>query len=164
MKFLEKININSESKTYITGAIFFVITLFLLTAVVFLVLISDKLDIVMTQPAGETYTYFIAIMDRILAVLSVCMMIPLTIYQIASKQKSKIDHTVSYIAGCLLVVIAAAFIGGEVYYFKKYNAGELSYSKMFCKPTVETKIFDSILQKQNKHSPKMCQPRHKNKN
>lgn len=164
MKFLEKINVNSESKIYITGAIFFVITLFLLTAVVFLVLISGKLNIVMTQPAGETYTYFIAIMDRILAILSVCLIFPLTVYQILTKQKSKLDLMVSGIAGGILIIIFTAFIGGEIYYFKKYSAGELSYSKLFCKPTLETKIFDLILEKQNKSFPRMCLPRPRTKN
>ncbi len=156
MKFLEKINVNSESKTYISGTIFFVIALFVITAVIFLALISDKLDLIMTQPAGETYTYFISIMDRILAILTLCVMLPLTIYQNIAQQKSKFDKSISIISLLFLLFLVISFFSGEYYYLKKYQDGELSYSKMFCKPTVETKIFDSILKQKGLVPPEMC--------
>lgn len=156
MKFLEKINVNSESKTYISGAIFFIIALFVVTAVTFLALISDKLDIVMTQPARETYTYFISIMDRILAILTLCVMLPLTIYQNTAQQKSKMDKSISVISLLFLLFLVMSFFSGEYYYLKKYQNGELSYSKMFCKPTIETKIFDNIIKQKGLIPPEMC--------
>ena len=64
MKFLGKLNPNEESKLYVTGTIFTIVALFILTGVVFLLLIANKLDIVMSQPADETYTYFISILSR----------------------------------------------------------------------------------------------------
>lgn len=161
MKFLEKINVNSESKAYIAGTIFTIAALFLITAVIFLVLIANKLDIVMTQAAGDTYTYFISIMYRILAVLSVIIIIPLTIYQLKSKNKSKIDETVSITASILVLALIVTFFGGEYYYLKKYKDGELSYSKMFCNPTIETRIFDRIIEHEQGIPPTMCLPPNK---
>ena len=161
MKFLEKLNPNEESKIYITGTIFTVVALFVLTGVVFLSLIANRLDIVMSQPADETYTYFIMIMDRLLGILTLFVIIPLTIYQLFSKNKQEIDKTISIIASVIVLTFIIGFFGGQHYYFKKYADGELQYSKLFCKQTAETKFFDSILEKQGKFAPQRCQPRSK---
>lgn len=156
MKFIENINVNSESKIYLSGILFSVIALFIITGIVFLVLIAGKLDIVMTQPADETYTYFIMIMDRIIFLLSILVIIPLTIYQITAKNKSQIDTTVSISAITIILLLLVAFFGGEYYYLKKYKTGDLSYSKMFCSQTIETKIFDSIITGNGETPPLMC--------
>ena len=159
MKFLEKLNPNEESKIYATGTIFTVVALFVLTGVVFLSLIANRLDIVMSQPADETYTYFIMIMDRLLGLLTLLVIIPLTIYQLFSKNKQEIDKTITLIASIIVLTFIVGFFGGQHYYFKKYSNGELQYSKLFCTQTVETKIFDYILEKQGKFAPQMCLPR-----
>lgn len=161
MKFLEKLNPNSNSKLYIMGMIFTVVALFILTGVVFLLLIANKLDIVMSQPAGETYTYFISIMDRICGLLIIFVIFPITVYQIATKNKLEIDKTISIVAILILLVFITAFFGGENYYFKKYTDGELKYSKLFCEPTIETKIFDKLIAKNGNFPPQMCQIRPK---
>ena len=161
MKFLEKLNPNEESKFYVTGTIFTIIALLILTGVVFLLLIANKLDIVMTQPADETYTYFISIMDKILGLLTLVVILPLSLYQLFSKNKQEIDKTISFIAVGIILVFVAGFFGGQHYYFKKYADGELQYSKLFCKPSFETKMFDKIIEKQGKFPPQMCQPRPK---
>lgn len=158
MKFLEKFNINSESKSYIFGLIFSVVALFVVTGVIFLGLVANRLDIIMTQPAKETYTYFIALMDRILAILTIFAIIPITCYQVFSKSKSKIDKGVTLVASIILIAIIITFFGGEYYYLKKYQSGELSYSGMFCQPTVETKVFDKIIIHKGKQPPVMCIP------
>lgn len=143
MKILD--NLNSQSKTSITGIIFSIIALFIVTAVAFLFLISDKLDIVMTQAAGITYTYFIQIADRILALLIIFVILPLTIYQLLSKNKSKIDKSISIFSILLLVLFVGIFFGGQYHFLQKYLDGELKGSKMFAAPTIETKIFDKII-------------------
>lgn len=159
MKFLEKININSESKIYLTGAIFSVIALFLVTGIIFLVLIAGKLDIVMTQPADETYTYFIMIMDRIIAFITIFIILPLTCYQIFAKNKSQVDTTVSMISVGIVLILLVAFFGGEYYFLKKYRTGDLNYSKMFCSKTIETRVFDRIITTQGDTPPVTCQTR-----
>ena len=161
MKFLEKLNPNEESKIYVTGTIITIVALFVLTGVVFLSLIANRLDIVMSQPADETYTYFIMVMDRLLGILTLFVIIPLTIYQFLSKNKQEIDKTISIIASVIALTFIVGFFGGQHYYFKKYADGELQYSKLFCKQTAETKFFDKILEKQGKFAPQMCQPRPK---
>lgn len=163
MKFLEKLNPNSNSKLYITGTFFTVVALFILTGVVFLLLIANKLDIVMSQPAVETYTYFISIMDRICGILTILVIFPITVYQIMSKNKFEVDKTISIVAIAILLGFIIAFFGGENYYFKKYADGELKYSKLFCKPTIETKIFDKLITKNGNFLPQMCQDRPKKK-
>ena len=163
MKFLEKLNPNEESKIYVTGTIFTIVALFVLTGVVFLSLIANRLDIVMSQPADETYTYFIMVMDRLLGILTLFVIIPLTIYQFLSKNKQEIDKTISIVASVIVLTFIVGFFGGQHYYFKKYADGELQYSKLFCKQTAETKFFDKILEKQGKFPPQMCQPRPKKK-
>lgn len=159
MKFLNKININTESKMYITGTIFAIISLFLVTSVIFLFLTADKLPIIMSQPARETYTYFISIMDRIMAVLIVFIIIPLSIYQLRSKNKSKPDRITSVFSICILIIMILCFACGENYYFQKYSNGELSSSKMFCSPTIETKVFDKIIKHNKEIPPAMCTER-----
>ena len=161
MKFLEKLNPNEESKIYATGTIFTVVALFVLTGVVFLSLIANRLDIVMSQPADETYTYFIMIMDRLLGLLTLLVIIPLTLYQLFSKNKQEIDKTITLIASIIVLTFIVGFFSGQHYYFKKYSNGELQYSKLFCKQTFETKMFDKVIEKQGKFPPKMCQPRPK---
>lgn len=156
MKFLDKLNISNESKIYLTGIITAVIVLFLVTAVVFLALISDKLDIVMTQSAGITYTYFIQVMDRILAILTVFVVFPLTIIQFSPKTKSKVDETVSFSAVIILIAMIATFFGGEYHFFQKYKDGKLSQSKMFCNQSAEIRTFNAILKKQGEDIPLMC--------
>lgn len=143
MKLLD--NLNPQSKTYITGIIFSIIALFIVTAVAFLFLISDKLDVVMTQAAGITYTYFIQIADRILALLIVFVIFPLTIYQLLSKNKSKIDNLISIFSILLMTLLIGIFWGGQYHFLQKYRDGELKGSKMFAVPTIETKIFDKII-------------------
>lgn len=143
MKILD--NLNLQSKTYITGMFFIIITLFILTAVIFLFLISDKLDIVMTQPAGITYTYFIQITDRILALLIVFAILPITVYQLFSKNKSKVDTSLSIFSIILLIGLIGVFFCGQYHFMQKYRDGELNGSKMFSAPTIETKIFDKII-------------------
>ena len=161
MKFLEKLSPNEESKIYVTGTIFTIVALFVLTGVVFLSLIANRLDIVMSQPADETYTYFIMVMDRLLGILTLFVIIPLTIYQFLSKNKQEIDKTISIVASVIVLTFIVGFFGGQHYYFKKYADGELQYSKLFCKQTAETKFFDKILEKQGKFAPSMCLTRPK---
>ena len=161
MKFLEKLNPNEESKFYVTGTIFTIVALFVLTGVVFLLLIANKLDIVMSQPADETYTYFISIMDKILGILTLLVILPLSIYQFFSKNKQDIDKTISFVAVGIILIFVVGFLGGQHYYFKKYAEGELQYSKLFCKSSFETKMFDKVIEKQGKFPPQMCQPRPK---
>ena len=161
MKFLGKLNPNEESKLYVTGTIFTIVALFILTGVVFLLLIANKLDIVMSQPADETYTYFISIMDKILGILTLLVILPLSIYQFLSKNKQEIDKTISFVAIGIILIFVVGFFGGQHYYFKKYAEGELQYSKLFCKSSFETKMFDKVIEKQGKFPPQMCQPRPK---
>lgn len=156
MKILDKININQESKIYIAGAIYSIFALFIITAVIFIALIADKLDIVMSQPAKETYTYFISIIDRVLAFITIVLIIPISVYQLISKNKSKLDKSISIIVSFILIAFISIFFGGEYYFLKKYKDGELSYSKMFCKPTIETKIFDIIIKQNGEIPPTMC--------
>ena len=153
MKKLNDININQASKVCIMGIIYTIVFLFVLMAVVFLWILATQLPIVMSQPAGETYTYFVSIVDRILLGVIVFCIIPLLAYQIVSKEKSEKDVFVTIGAASILLIMLMAFAGGEMYYFKKYSNGELSYSKMFCNSTIETKIFDNFI-----IPPQMCLP------
>lgn len=159
MKFFNKININTASKMYITGTIFAILVLFLVTAVIFLFLTADKLPVIMSQPAKETYTYFISIMDRIMAVLIVFIIIPLSIYQLWAKNKSKPDRITSVCSICIFIIMILCLVSGENYYFQKYRNGELSSSKMFCSPTIETKVFDKIIEHNKEIPPAMCEER-----
>lgn len=162
MKIIDKLNINQESRIYLTGASFTIIAMFIVMAVLFLWIISNNLNIIMTQPGDETYTYFISIMDRVLAFTTILIIIPLSIYQIFAKNKSQVDRTVSLTAFILIFVLCIIFFGGEYFYFNKYSEGELSYSKMFCTPTIETKTFDKIILKNSAQIPQMCVERPKN--
>lgn len=161
MKFLEKLNPNAQSKFYVTGTIFGFAALFILTGVVFLLLVANKLDIVMSQPVDETFTYFISIMDKIIGVLILVLFLPLSIFQIFSKNKQEIDKTISIIAGVLVLFLFCAFFYGQHYFYKKYASGDLQYSKLFCAPTIETKLFDKLIEKSGNFPPKMGQIRPK---
>ncbi len=145
MKFLENLQITEASKIYLTGVIFSIIALFVITAVVFLWLFFDKINIIMSQPSNETYAYFLLIMGRILALITVFMIIPLGIYQIISKNKSKTDVIISALAGAILTIFIFVFFGGQMYVYQKYSSGELSNSKLFENPILETRIYDSFM-------------------
>jgi uncharacterized BrkB/YihY/UPF0761 family membrane protein len=153
MKLLEDINLNQSSKICLTGLIYTIVVMFVLMAVVFLWILATKLPIVMSQPSGETYTYFVAIIDRILLFVILFVVFPLSLYQILSKNKSKSDVIVSAAASAILLIMLFVFAGGEMHYFKKYSNGELSYSQMFCNKTFEMKIFDNFV-----IPPQMCLP------
>jgi hypothetical protein len=145
MKFLEKLNPNNESKVYITGVISTVVTLFVVTAVVFLYILSTKLSIIMSQSAKESFTYFVAIMDRILAFVTLFGFLPLSFYQIFSKNKNKFDKIISLFSVILLVALFGVFIGGECHYFQKYKMGDLNNSQLFPTKTFEMTIFDKFI-------------------
>jgi tetrahydromethanopterin S-methyltransferase subunit E len=145
MKFLEKLNPNSETKVYVVGAISTVITLFVVTAVVFLYILSSKLSIIMSQSAKESFTYFVAIMDRILALVTLFGFLPISFYQIFSKNKNKFDRLVTTFSVVLLVVLFGVFVGGECHYFQKYKLGELNNSQLFQTKTFEMTIFDKFI-------------------
>jgi len=144
MKFLDKLDIKQETKTYIAGVIFFIITLFILLSVSFILLATDKLDVLFSQRAEVVCTYFISIMDRILFVMMVLWLLPVTIMQLAAKNKSKTDKITSINAIIILIVLISVFVGGEYHFYKIYKSGGLSNSKLFSRPTVEMKIFDKI--------------------
>ena len=156
MKFLEKLAPNEASRFYITGIILSVVALFIMTGVVFLMLVANKLNIIMSQPAGDTYTYFMVVMDRILAVLTVFVVIPMTIFQISAKNKFKIDETVSFIAVGILIAFICTFLSGEYFFFKKYSEGKLNNSKMFCGDMIEKKIFNQIIISRGSTPPQTC--------
>lgn len=157
MKFINDLNPNEASRFYIVGIIVAVVALFLITGVVFLMLVANKFNIIMSQPAGDTYTYFIAIMDRILAILAVFVVLPLTLYQICSKNKSKIDNIISLVALLILFAFVGVFFSGEYFFFKKYSEGKLNNSKLFCEKMIEMKVFNRILIMQNVQLPKMSE-------
>ena len=144
MKFLEKLDIKQETKTYIAGVIFFVITLFILSSVSFIWIATDKLDILFSQKAEVVCTYFASIMDRILFVMIILWLLPITIMQFAAKNKSKTDKITLLEAVLILIALLTIFAGGEYHFYKIYKSGELTNSELFSKPTLEMKIFDKI--------------------
>lgn len=144
MKILENINIKPESKSYILGFLFFVISLFLLTSVSFLIFAIDKMDVLFSQRAEVVCTYFIAIMDRILLILLCVWLLPITVIQLSAKDKSRADNVTSVCALVIFTVLVSVFLGGEFHFYKIYKSGELSNSKLFQKPTIEMKIFNKI--------------------
>jgi hypothetical protein len=144
MKIFDKLNLNIETKTYLSGIIFGLIGLFIICAVIFLFILATKLDIVMTTPADETYTYFIAMVDRVLALITLCGILPLTLYQLFSKGKNKTDMMISVVGIVILLAMVTAFFGGEIYFYNKYKNGELNNAKIFNTQTVEMQIFDKI--------------------
>lgn len=145
MRILENLQITEESKIYLSGVIFSILALFIITAVVFLWLFFDKINIIMNQPSNETYAYFLLIVGRILAVITVLMIIPLGIYQIFSKQKSKTDTIISVVAAVLPVIFILVFLGEQIYVYQKYSSGELSKSKLFENKMIETSIYDKLI-------------------
>jgi uncharacterized membrane protein YwzB len=144
MKIFDKLNINKESKIVVSGMIFAIIALFIVVAVVFLGIFATKLNLVMTQPANETYTYFISIADRILFIFMIFGILPLSCYQIFSKDKNKTDIAICTVVVTILLAMLIAFFGGEYYFYKKYKSGELNNAKIFDNQTIEMKIFDKI--------------------
>ncbi len=136
---------NPESKTYINVLIFTVIALFIISGATFLILTANKLDIIMRQPPGETYTYFMMIMDRIIALLTVVVIVPISVYQWLSHNKNTVDKITSAASVLIIAAFLGTFFSGELHFYEKYKDGELNKSVMFCKPSVETKIFDKIL-------------------
>ncbi len=156
MKFLQNMKINAESKMYITETIFNICALFIISAVCFLVMVTKNIDYVMAQNAKITYNYFILIMDRILAIISVVGIIPSTIYQIVSKNKSHIDKIISLWAILVIFVILLILSAGQYNIYKAYKNGDLNNSKMFCSQKIEYEIYNSILRQQNEKIPNIC--------
>lgn len=148
MKFIENLQINEASRFYISGIIFSIIALFVIIAVVFLWLFFDKIAIIMNQPSDLTYAYFLLITGRILAVAIVLMVIPLSIYQLFSKNKSKPDVIISIISLIILTVMITVFMGGQLYIYNKHTSGELSNSKLFEHQTIETNIYNNIMSRE----------------
>lgn len=147
---MKKIDINSASATYISGMILAVVTIFILSGVIFLLLVSNRLDIVMSSPSAVTYTYFMMIMDRILLFAFLFGVLPLSIYQWVSVSKSETkthaDKGVTALSIIILLVYIIVFISGELHFLDKYKDGSLFDSGLFKFPTVETQIFDKIQQ------------------
>ena len=138
-------SINQETRTYILGLLISIVVLFVLCAVIFLIVAAKHTDIILTQSPEITCTYFISIIDRILLFLILFSIIPLTVYQILSKNKTSSDCFFSIISGVLLLIMIVVLFGGEYHYFKSYKSGLLQSSQMFSKPTLETKLFDKLL-------------------
>ena len=148
-------NINKKSKIYLTGLLASFILLFLLTAVIFLWVAADKLDILFSQKPGITYTYFMSIMDGVLAGLGIFVLLPLTVYQIFEKEKSHVDRGISIFSVIILLIFTGIFFAGEYHFFQKYKDGELSNSVMFCSKK-EFYVFDKILTKNGENIPLKC--------
>lgn len=146
---MKKINLNPASSTYVTGIILAVVTVFILSGVIFLLLVSNRLDIVMSSPSAVTYTYFMMIMDRIIAGVFVLWVLPLTIYQWSaaakSADKTRADKAVSLISVLVLLIAGVIFLSGEMHFFEKYKEGQLYGTGLFAAPTIETRIFNRIL-------------------
>ena len=155
-------NLNTKSRIYLIGMAVCIITLFLLTAVVFLWVTADKLDIVFSQKPGITYTYFISIMDRILAILGIFVILPLTLYQIIEKNKSAQDRIISGFSILVILISMGILIflkakGEKLFFFRSYKEGELSHSVMFCSQP-EFEIFNKILTENKQEIPQTCLP------
>ena len=104
---MKKINFNSASSAYITGILITVVAIFIISGVVFLTLLANKLDTVMSSPSAITYTYFMMIMDRVILFAFIFAVLPLSFYQWFSKDtKLSTDKAVSLIS----VFVIFAFI------------------------------------------------------
>ena len=136
--------ISKESRIYILSVIISIFILFLITSVIFMALIADKLDIVVNQSAKITYTYFISIMDRLLALFIIFIILPVTIYQMVSKNKSNGDKTVSSLSLFILLAFIFVFLGGEYNFYKTFKNGELNSSQLFNSNRIEFKIFNYL--------------------
>lgn len=147
--------ISDKSKLYMWGFWICILAMFVVVALVFWSVVKGYGN----QSPQETYSYFLMIVDRWLLFLIVLGILPLTIFQWRTQNKSTGDWTISVIAGFLLIGILFVFFSGESYFMQKYQQGELSSSKTFCKPTIETRVFDTILRFQGSTPPVMCVPR-----
>jgi len=141
---MKKISLNSASKIYINGIIASVITIFIVTGVVFLLVVSNKLDIVMNSEPGVTYTYFVMIMDRIIALAIILAVLPLSIYQWISKDKTARDRVVCAISVIIFALCCMVLICGEMRFYDKYQSGGLNGTQLFSEPVIEMKIMDSF--------------------
>jgi len=145
---MKKIDISSASAAYISGMILAAVTIFILSGVIFLLLIANRLDIVMSSPSAVTYTYFMMIMDRILLFGFLFWVLPVSIYQWTSVAKSEnkthADKGVTALSIIILLVYIVIFISGELHFLDKYKDGSLFDAGLFNLPTVETQIFDKI--------------------
>jgi len=142
---MKKFNLSTASKTYLTGIFVTVLTLFIISGVIFLLLISNKLDIVMNSKPSDTYTYFIMIMDRILFILTFCAVLPLSIYLWFSKEKTSVDKIICGLSFFIILTFIISFFGGEMRFYNKYTKGELVNSKLFTQQTIEMKFFDKYI-------------------
>ena len=144
MKFLN--SISNESKIYIYGIIFSILGVLVISSVIFMFLIANRLDTVVSQNTKITYTYFIFIMNRILLLITTFFIIPLSVYQYKFR-RTKADKITGLFSILLILISICTIFLGEYNFFHTYKNGELQNSPMFSKPTLETKIFDRILAK-----------------
>lgn len=159
MEFSGKLKLNSKSKLYLTGFGICVLVLFIIVALVFWAVIKNY----GSQSPQETYSYFLMMVDRWLFILILLGFLPLSVYQWTIKNKSAGDTVVSIAAGILLAGVLIVFCSGQSYFMQKYKSGELSHSEIFCKPSVETFVFDTIIRFQGETPPAMCLPSEKTK-
>ena len=158
MQFFKNYTLSEKSKLYLVVVIFSVVALCVFTAVTFLWILATKLDVIMTQKAGITYTYFLLIMDRILALWFILIFIPFFVYQLCSKGKNKSDKFISFSSVLVFFIFVIILFSGYYHYFKSYKNNELSNSDLFCKQRVEYVIFDKIIKFSGNRPVKMCQP------
>lgn len=157
MKISEKLNLHDKSKLYLIGIGICVLILFLIVALVFWSVIKSY----NSQSPQEMYSYFLMLVDRWLFALIILGVLPLSIYQWMESKKSSGDKFVSVFSGIMLVGFIIIFYSGQSYFMQKYRAGELSSSVIFCKPSVETAVFDTIIRFQGETPPAMCLPSEK---
>jgi len=135
---------NSASKLYINGITAAIITLLIITGIVFLLVLANRLDIVMNSKPAITYTYFVMIMDRIIAFVFILSVIPLSVFQWFSKDKMPADKIISGFSVLLILVFCSVLLFGECHFYDKYKNGELDGAVLFASPVFEMKIFDRI--------------------
>jgi len=146
--------ISEKSKLYLWGFWILILTLFVIVAIVFWSIVHNYGN----QSPQETYSYFLMLVDRWLFFLIVFGFLPLTVFQWTTKDKTTGDWFVGVFSGIMLCLVFLVFFSGESYFMQKYNEGELSSSNMFCKSTIETRVFDTILRFQGSTPPVMCVP------
>ena len=143
---MKKINFNSASSAYMTGILITVVAIFIISGVVFLALLANKLDTAMSSPSAITYTYFMMIMDRVILFAFIFAVLPLSFYQWFSKDtKLSTDKTVSLISVFVIFAFILTFISGELHFLDKYKEGKLENSKLFSSHQIEMQIFDKML-------------------
>ena len=146
--------ISEKSMLYLPCFLICTATMFIIVAITFWLGISNYTD----GSPQETYAHFLLIVDRWMFAMIILGILPLTIFQWMSDKKETGDKLVSFLAGIVLCCYVLVFYSGESYIMQKYTAGELSTSKMFCKPTIETRIFDRLIYLQGSTPPAMCLP------